>query len=212
MSALHGFLEQLRTSGISKSRAVNLEMDARFEAGTATVSNGWRKHRGKPQLWRKGDPRKNLNIAKRSFNEAKEYEVSEEESPLLPWESIDIRNAAELTSIKLFTSDRLDNPPMILGSAAPQFMIQYDTIKFQRCDIREMCTLTHLMAYLVRINYRGGYMFPSAKELVNPPKDRIYNQFKFKATCDALVNPPLDDDDEFEWRKFGTHIALSRMH
>jgi hypothetical protein len=38
-------------------------------------------------------------------------------------------------------------------------------------------TKRHLLAFLYAINWRGGYIFPTKKELANPPVDGVYKTF-----------------------------------
>jgi hypothetical protein len=41
-------------------------------------------------------------------------------------------------------------------------------------EYSDLDLMRHLMAYIYMIGWKGGFLFPSAKELANPPTDGVY--------------------------------------
>jgi hypothetical protein len=63
----------------------------------------------------------------------------------------------------------------------------------------------HLLAFLYAINWKGGYLFPSEKELNNPPADGVYKTFMTEetliSTLKHIYNTVLKRDS-----KLGSHV------
>jgi hypothetical protein len=74
----------------------------------------------------------------------------------------------------------------------------------------EFCPVRHLLIYLFLTKHKGGYLFPTEKEIDNPPRDGIYrtsySYATFRRKVIEVVNKCLTEEEKKNSLRVGLHM------